>query len=93
MTWQDVQSSTLQQVAYDEAAGALCVRFKSRGLRASYYRYRNVSPELFAALVAAQSKGKFFAEQVKRFPQRHPFERVDEQPGFIQRSGRQHGDG
>jgi hypothetical protein len=74
--WQDVQSSTLRQVSYDREQRVLCVRFHGRSEVPTYYRYRNVPPPLFDALLAAQSKGKFFDEQVKRNPQRFPFDKV-----------------
>lgn len=53
-------SSNVEAVGY--ADGTLAVRFKS----GTAYRYRGVPPELFEALMQAESKGKFIAARVVR---------------------------
>ncbi len=54
-------SKVLKSVGYDEATGTLEVEFKNGGL----YEYSNVSPEEYAALMMAPSKGTYFGEQIR----------------------------
>lgn len=61
MERQPVQSSNLQDVGYDADSGVLEVTFKS-GRR---YAYHGVSPTLFHAFMAAESKGSFFAREIR----------------------------
>lgn len=75
-----VESSNLSAVGYDPASQVLTVQFRN----GSEYRYRNVPPELHVGLMAAESKGSYFAQHVKAHPDRYPFERVREAtPEFV----------
>jgi len=42
----------------------------------SVYEYGNFPKDLFAQWMAAESKGKFFGEFIKPFPDRYPFKRT-----------------
>jgi KTSC domain len=54
-------SSTIKSVEYDEGARELDITFTS-GKR---YRYFNVPLEIYAELLDAGSKGKFFNDNIK----------------------------
>ena len=56
MTTLPVVSSTLSAVAYNASRQTLCVQFRD----GACYPYAPVSHSLFAALLAAESKGSFF---------------------------------
>ncbi len=60
-----VASSVIDRVIYDDAAHDLVVVFHGTGA----YLYSNVPKRLYAALLAAASKGRFFNESIRgRFP-------------------------
>ena len=61
ITMNPVISGTISEIGYNPTAATLHLRFKTGGL----YRYSNVDTSRFAALMAAQSKGKFFNENIK----------------------------
>lgn len=69
-----VESSQIEAVGHDEASSALLVRFKNH----SVYQYQNVGKELFQALLAAESVGKFFHAEIKKHPDRFPFSKLQE---------------
>ncbi len=61
-----VTSNQVAAVGYDPATNTLAVSF-TRGAGAIYH-YPDVTPELHASFMEAESKGKFFGEQVKTLP-------------------------
>ena len=64
-----VDSSAIEAVGYDPAARKLHVRFKDTGL----YVYSGVEEGIAAALLAAESKGTYFNQEIK--PRGYPYER------------------
>jgi hypothetical protein len=56
-----VISSALVSVKYDAASGDLQIRF----VNGRTYLYSNVPPEVYEALLDAESKGAFFNAQVR----------------------------
>jgi hypothetical protein len=56
-----IQSSAISDVYYDEGNAALDITFTSR----KTYRYKDVPPEIYVALIDAESKGAFFNENIK----------------------------
>ena len=64
-----VQSSDLASVGYDERRRLLEIEFCSGGI----YRYSDVPREIFDGLLAAESKGRFFATRIRP---RFNYERV-----------------
>jgi len=56
-----VPSSDLASVGYDERTRVLEIEFHSGGI----YRYLDVPKEIFDALLAAESKGRFFAARIR----------------------------
>lgn len=61
--WVKVQSSNLEQVAFDPKTSTLYVRFKSSP--SFHYVYDNVKEDMFRQFLAADSLGSFFARQIK----------------------------
>lgn len=63
--WVDVESSNLSAVSWggegDGSTGSLDVEFKSGAI----WRYSEVSRERFDALMKADSKGRYFAREIK----------------------------
>jgi len=66
-----VYSSAISSVGYDPESRTLEVEFRS----GSVYDYFGVTAGLFESFLESASKGKFFAERIRR---RFPSERVDE---------------
>jgi hypothetical protein len=62
---QPVESSSLASVGYEAASQTLEVEFRT----GNTYRYFHVPPSVYEALLAAESKGRFFVREVRaRFP-------------------------
>lgn len=59
--WQQVASSHIEALAYDEDSGVLSVRFTD----GSEYEYDDVSSSLYEAFLAYPSKGHFFKQNVR----------------------------
>lgn len=79
---QDVESSQISAIGHDPATQTLAVRFKTwKGEQSSLYHYRNVTAEQFAAMRDAESIGRHFRTEIKAFPERHPYERIEDRPG------------
>jgi hypothetical protein len=64
-----VESSNLTSIGYDARLKILEVEFHSGGV----YRYREVPKEVFAAFMAADSKGRYFTAHVRN---EYRFERM-----------------
>jgi hypothetical protein len=65
MQRQPVSSSAISSVGYDERESVLEVEFRSGAV----YDYLEVPPKIWAALLAAPSKGRFVSRRVRdRFP-------------------------
>lgn len=56
-----VNSSVLRSIGYDISTATLEVEFYS----GSIYTYRNVPPEIHAALMSAASKGQYFDKAIR----------------------------
>lgn len=52
------------------------VEFKARKGENPVYQYRNVTRFMWADFLNAPSKGRWIAENLKRDPQRFPYQRV-----------------
>ncbi|HEU4325890.1 MAG TPA: KTSC domain-containing protein [Roseiflexaceae bacterium] len=61
MERQPVDSRGLREVGYDPQRRELEVQFRDRKV----YRYSEVPEEVYRALLAADSKGRYFNEQIK----------------------------
>jgi hypothetical protein len=56
-----VESSALAAVGYDHERCLLHVRFRHTG----FYTYEHVPPDVFEALLAADSKGRFYNQHIR----------------------------
>ena len=56
-----VDSSALRSVGYDAASRVLELEFSSGDV----YRYRNVPPNVYSELMAAESHGTYFALHIR----------------------------
>lgn len=61
MELKPVESSNIAAIGYDGDNAALYVQFTS----GKTYEYPSVPPEVFAAFEKAESKGRFFAAEVR----------------------------
>jgi hypothetical protein len=66
-----VSSSSLQSVGYDPQSRILEIEFHGSGV----YQYEDVSQDTYSELMAAPSKGRYFAERIR---DRYAWRRVDE---------------
>jgi len=64
-----VQSTAVERIAYEAKSHVLFVTFKDGDL----YSYENVPEEVYRAFLASQSKGGFFACQIR---DRYPYQRI-----------------
>jgi hypothetical protein len=62
MLRQPVSSTSLQSVGYDEAKQILEVEFQ----RGTVYQYFEVPPQIYQELLAADSHGTYFAQNIKK---------------------------
>jgi len=62
MIRQDVSSSNIRSVGYDNATRILEIEFHSEG---RVYQYSDVSEDVYTSLMDAPSKGKYFAAFIK----------------------------
>jgi hypothetical protein len=61
MKHEDVESSVIHSVAYDELTRTMEVRFQD----GDRYRYFDVEPELIDEFLDAESKGQFFNDYIR----------------------------
>jgi hypothetical protein len=94
MQWQAVDSSQISEIGYESGAEyPLGIKFppnkkqQASGLPGSEYRYANVTPELYAQLLAAKdnpvynnSIGTFFGKIIKAYADLYPFVKVESDP-------------
>ena len=74
MIEQEVVSSQIKKVGYDEEKKELFVTFNT----GKKYKYSNVDKELFNDLIEAESIGKFFGAVIKSFPHIHHYELIED---------------
>jgi hypothetical protein len=58
-----VDSSFIDEVAYDYENEVLFIRMKSHG---DTYQYYNVDPKTYCEFLSAPSKGEFYSEKIKK---------------------------
>lgn len=66
----DVESTAISEIDYDAERAKLLVRFQS----GEQYAYVGVPEEVCRSFVEAESKGRFFQQQIR---DRYPFNRLD----------------
>jgi hypothetical protein len=82
MQWQAVESSQIEAIGYESGAEyPLGIKFPAgKRTQASEYHYNNVTPELHAEFLAAESIGSFFGKNIKSRPDLFPFKKVEADP-------------
>ena len=87
MQWQKVDSSQISEIGYESRAEyPLGIKFSpnkkqvAAGEPGSEYHYKNITPELHAEFLAAESIGLFFAKNIKSRPDLYPFLKVEADP-------------
>ena len=85
MQWQKVDSSQIAEIGYESGAEyPLGIKFPpnkqqaAAGLPGSEYHYANVTPEMYADFLKAESIGSFFGRVIKGRPDLYPFVKVEE---------------
>lgn len=82
ITMQPVTSSQLHSIGHDAASNKLAIRFKTKdGRPTSLYHYEHVTAADFEAFRMADSIGSFFKRNIKPFPEKYPFQRIEDAPG------------
>jgi hypothetical protein len=77
-----VNSSQLNALGYDADTNTLAIRFPGRGDNpGAVYHYSNVPPDVYAAFMAAESKGKFFLANIKGNAN-YPFQKQPDADGI-----------
>lgn len=75
ITMDSVESSQIHSIGHDAETQTLAIQFKS-GTRAIYH-YANVTAEEFAAFRDAESVGSHFYKNIKPFPEKYPYTRIE----------------
>lgn len=73
----NVESSNIRRIGYNRAAQRLYIEFKG----GATYRYSDVDPETYAALMGSESMGRGFQVLIKSNPERYPYVKLDLEPG------------
>lgn len=78
MQWQAVDSSQISEIGYDATTATLGIRFKpGKKSPASEYHYSDVPVGTHHALVTADSVGTYFGKNIKPFPGKFPYVKVE----------------
>lgn len=73
-----VESSQLAAYGYDAATETLAIEFHGYGSKpGSLYHYRHFGASEWARFQDAKSKGSHFINNVKPFPGRYPYTRIE----------------
>lgn len=72
ITMQDVTSSQIEAVGYDNATRTLAIRFKGGAL----YHYDGCEPETFEAFRGAESVGSYFYKHIKPNADKYPYRKI-----------------
>ena len=70
MERQEVASTTMRSVGYDQAKQVLEIEFQSGVI----YQYLDIAPAIYKELVEAESKGRYFNSEIR---DAYEFVRVD----------------
>lgn len=73
-----VESSQIAGIGYDAASQTLAIQFKSG--KQAVYHYANVDAALFQEFSTAESIGSFFYKNIKPFPEKYPYTRIESAP-------------
>lgn len=73
-----VESSQIQAIGYDAASQTLAIQFKSG--KQAVYHYAKVDAALYQEFSTAESIGSFFYRNIKPFPEKYPYTRIEAAP-------------
>lgn len=65
-------SSNIHSHGFDEATNTLAICFRSGGQGGATYHYKGVTKAQYAALQASESVGKWFQQNIRSNPEKHP---------------------
>lgn len=76
-----VDSSQIASIGYDLESQSLDVEFKSwkTGQPTTVYRYSNITPKMHENLVNAESIGRFFGTEIKKYPGNFPYRKLTQE--------------
>jgi hypothetical protein len=78
---EDVESSQFKKWGYDPSTETLAIEFHGyNGKPGGLYHYRHFTATEWAAARDAKSKGTYFNQNVKKFPDRYPYTRIPNLP-------------
>lgn len=73
-----VDSSQIHSIGHHAETQTLAIRFKAKdGAPAALYHYRNFTTDDFAQFKGAESIGSHFYRNIKPFPEKYPYVRVE----------------
>lgn len=78
----EVVSSQIHSIGYDEAIETLAIRFKNRktGAPEALYHYAGFTPENWEAFHTAESYGSHFGKYIKPNKERFPYTLIEKLP-------------
>lgn len=76
-----VTSSQVASLGHDPETSTLHVEFKpfKKDQPNPVYEYRNVTPEIYQAIITGESIGREINQRLKKFPDRHPYRRLTDE--------------
>lgn len=81
ITMEPVESSQFESWGYDPATETLQIKFHGYGGKpGNTYQYRHFTATEWAVARDAASKGSWFINNVKKFPDRYPYSRLPNAP-------------
>ncbi|EPS1221666.1 KTSC domain-containing protein [Burkholderia cenocepacia] len=78
ITMREVESSQIHAIGHDAETKTLAIQFKSKAGPGSTYHYRDFPADEFEKFAGAESIGRHFGQHIKPFPERHPYEKIDQ---------------
>ncbi|MRW88815.1 KTSC domain-containing protein [Duganella sp. FT80W] len=77
---QQVESSQFAAIGHVPELSLLAIKFhpKKKTGESDIYHYQNVSAEMFAEFLGADSQGSFFIQRIKKFDAQFPYTKVDQ---------------
>ena len=75
-----VESSQFAAIGHAPELGLLAIQFHPKTFtgQTDIYHYQNVSADLFAEFLGAESHGSFFIQRIKKYADKFPYSKVDQ---------------
>lgn len=74
--WMFVESGNIGRVRYWRGKNILDMIFKSDKPATHFYRYKNVTSEVFLDMLFADSIGSFFSTEIRAAAEKYPFTKL-----------------